>query len=98
MSYQIITSPRAKNEIENALDYYSLYSNQTPVNFIQALEKSYNLLTDNLFYQIAYNNIRVFKLDKFPYSLYFKVNETAQTVKILSCFHNKRDPNFRPKR
>jgi toxin ParE1/3/4 len=97
MSYQVITSPRATKEIENALEYYSLYSNETPVNFINALEESYGLLAENPFYRVAYKHIRVLKLKKFPYSLYLKVSEEKQTVRLLACFHNKRDPNTKPK-
>ena len=35
--------------------------------------------------------------DKIPYSLYFVIDEAQNTVRILSCFHNKRNPNKRPK-
>ena len=98
MTYQVITSPRAKKEIANALDYYNLYSNETPINFINALEDCYHLLADNPFYRVSYKNIRVLKLKKFPYSLYFKVNEDRQVVRVLACFHNKRDPDRQPKR
>ena len=37
MVYSIIISPRAQKEIENAVDYYALYSVNAPSKFINAL-------------------------------------------------------------
>jgi hypothetical protein len=34
MAYSIIVSPRAQKEIENAIDYYALYSADAPENFV----------------------------------------------------------------
>jgi plasmid stabilization system protein ParE len=40
MVYKIIVSPPAQKEIENAIDYYSLYSVEAPKTFITLLENS----------------------------------------------------------
>lgn len=96
MAYKIIVSPRAQKEIENAIDYYALYSNNAPLNFIATLKETYNSLAINPLHRVRYKNIRALKLSKFPYTLYFVVNQIQNTVKVLSCFHNKRNPNKRP--
>lgn len=44
MAYKIILSPRAQKEMENAIDYYVLYSADAPVNFIALLKESYSTL------------------------------------------------------
>lgn len=49
MAYNVIVSPRAHKEIENAIDYYALYE------------------------------------------------DDKNTIRILSCFHNKRNPNKKPR-
>jgi toxin ParE1/3/4 len=97
MAYRIIVSPRAQKEIENAIDYYTLYSNDAPLRFITLLKEGYNTLAQNPSARIRYKNIRALKIKKFPYSLYFLIDETENTVRILSCFHNKRNPDKRPK-
>ena len=97
MAYKIIVSPRAQKEIENAIDYYALYSSNAPKKFISLLQDTYNTLTTNPFFNIQYKNIRILKIHKFPYSIYFTVNEKQSIVRILACFHNKRNPNKRPK-
>jgi toxin ParE1/3/4 len=98
MGYKIIISLRAQKEIENAIDFYSLYSNDAPKNFIFLLKEAYNTLETNPFNRVRYKNIRSLKIKKFPYSLYFILDEEINTVSILSCFHDKRNPNKRPRR
>ncbi len=97
MAYKIIVSPRVQKEIENAIDYYALYSVDAPVNFIMALKEAYATLETNPFFRVRYNNVRALKIKRFPHSLYFIINEDKNTVRILSCFHNKRNPNKRPR-
>lgn len=98
MAYKISVSPKAQKEIENAIDYYALYSSNAPQSFISLLKDTYHFLETNPFFSVRYKNIRALKINKFPYSLYFTINETQNTVRVLSCFHNKRNPNKRPKR
>ena len=38
MDYKIVVSPRALKEIENAIDYYALYSTDAPIHFINMLK------------------------------------------------------------
>jgi plasmid stabilization system protein ParE len=98
MAYNIIVSPRAQREVENAVDYYALHSSTVPKSFLNLLKETYSSLQTNPFFKIRYKNIRSLKISKFPFSLYFTVDEMQNTVKIISCFHNKRNPNKRPKR
>ena len=97
MAYKIIVSPRAQKEIVKAIDYYVERSLDAPKYFIIQLEKNYPVLENNPFFIIRYKNVRSLKLKKFPYSLYFTVDEKTEVIEILSCFHNKLNPNKRPK-
>jgi toxin ParE1/3/4 len=97
MAYKIIISLRAQKEIEKAIDYYALYSTDAPINFIAVLKKAYLTLEINPFFRIQYKNVRSLKIKRFPYSLYFIVNYKQNTVKVLCCFHNKLNPDKRPK-
>ncbi len=97
MANKIFISPRAQKEIENAIDYYALYSVDAPVSFIASLKEAYGTLEINPFFRIRYKNVRALKIKRFPHSLYFIINEDKNIVKILSCFHEKRNPNKRPR-
>lgn len=97
MVYNLIVSPRAQKEIEKAIDSYIPNYSDIPNNFVIQLESVYNTLKINPFFRIRYKNVRSLKLKKYPYSLYFVINENRNIVKILSCFHNKLDPQKQPR-
>ena len=90
-------SPRAQKEIENAIDYYAVNSLDAPLNFIRILEETYAILSEDPFFRVRYKNVRALTMKTFPHSWYFIIDEDKITVKILSCFHNKRNPNRRPR-
>ncbi len=96
MGYKITVSPRAQREIENAIDYYALYSVDAPINFITVLKEAYSTLATNPFLRVRYKNVRALKIKRFPHSLYYVIDEDKNKVRVLSCFHNKRNPNKRP--
>lgn len=96
MVYNLTVSPRDQKEIEKAIDSYVPNYSDIPNKFIIQLESVYGSLKTNPFFRIRYKNVRSLKLKKYPYSLYFVINENRNTVKILSCFHNKLDPNKQP--
>jgi len=69
MAYKIIVSSRAQMEIENAIDYYALYSADAPINFIAALKEGYNSLVTNPFFRVRHKNVRASepqKISSFP--------------------------------
>lgn len=96
MAYKIVVSLKAQIEIEKAFEYYAFNSSIAPQRFINMLKLSYDILAINPFLNIRYKNIRALKIRKFPYSLYFIVDEIQYTVKVLACFQNKKNPNKRP--
>jgi len=96
MVYKIIVSPRAQNEIINAINFYALHSVNAPNNFIVQIQKGYKILAINPFFRIYYKEVRALKLKKFPFSLFYIIDENKSCVRILSCFHNKRNAQKRP--
>ncbi len=96
MAYEVLVSPRAQYEIELAIDYYAQYSTLAPSNFIKQLNNAYLLLKNNPFLVVRYKNIRSINLRKFPFTLFFIIDEKAFLVRVLSCFHNRRSPIKRP--
>ena len=96
MLYRIIVSPRAQSEIIKAIDFYALDSLDAPGNFVRQLQKVYETLTSNPFFRLQYKSVRSLKIKKFPYSIYYTIDEDINSIRVLSCFHNKRNPKKRP--
>ncbi len=62
---EVIVSSRAKKEIENAIEYYTLYSNKAPALFIEMLEKAIEILKYNPFHAVRYKNISALSSNDF---------------------------------
>ena len=75
MAYRIITSRRASKKIKNTINYYALYNNVAPINFSAVLKEAFDTLRTYPFFAVKYKNVRTLKLKRFPYSLYFTVND-----------------------
>jgi len=98
MDYKIIVSLRAQQEIEDAIDYYAIRSSDAPGDFISDLNETYSILSLNPHFRICYKNVRTIVLNVFPYALFYTINEKEHTIKLLSCFHYKLNPQRRPKK
>jgi plasmid stabilization system protein ParE len=96
MAFRVLVNIRAQSEIEHAFDWYQKNSPSAAVRFLDAVESAYSVLSLNPYFQIRYRNVRAIGLRQLPYSLYFLVDETHNTVKVLSCFHQHRSPSSRP--
>lgn len=97
MDYKIIVSPKAQIEIEDILDYYFHISFTVSTKFYTELENAYKYLETNPHFQTRYKNYRAVPIKKFPYLLFFIIEEKTKTIKILSCFNTSRSPQKYPK-
>jgi hypothetical protein len=61
MAYKILVSPQVQKEIENAIDYFALYSTDAPANFLAELKEVYKTLETNPFFRVRYKNVRAIK-------------------------------------
>jgi toxin ParE1/3/4 len=95
--FDLVISVRAVTEIDKAINYYLTKSNKATFDFIEALQKAYSKLAKNPHYAFRYKNVRALKLRKFPYLLYYVINEQRQNIRILACFNTKRNPTQRPR-
>jgi toxin ParE1/3/4 len=96
MGFEIVISQRAQREIENAIQFYQMLSLNVPNHFISFLNDVYRSLEKNPFFAVRYKNVRAIKIRRFPYALFFTIDESKNRVRVLSCFHTKRNPQKRP--
>ncbi len=58
MAYEVMVSPRAQLEVEEALEYYMIRSASVTLNFLAELERTYQTLAQHPFFRICYKNVR----------------------------------------
>lgn len=80
MGFKIIVSKKAQVEIENALEYYSEINSKLALRFYAALKETYSKLETNPYYQIKLKNYRAVTITKFPFLLFFVIDEDKDSI------------------
>lgn len=92
INFEIIVRRAAEIEIIDAFIWYEEQQEDLGFEFLQLLDETFRFVKRNPgSYQIIYQNIRRALLRKFPYALFYII-ENHQII-ILGCFHQKRRPD-----
>ena len=91
MTYQIKISEEAELDLEEAYQWYEKQVNQLGSEFIRMVDHQLALIQKNPFAcPLIYRNIRRKLLPRFPYGLFYVVEDDL--IFVVACFHVKRDP------
>ena len=97
MAYNLITSPEAEIDIEQAVDWYVNISITVAQQFVAELKAVKTYIVKNpKKIQFRYNNIRVAFLKHFPYGIHYLLSE--QTIIIVAVFNTAENPDKWEKR
>ena len=96
MSYNLVILDKAQEEINEAYEYYLEISFSVMNSFDKQLEKVYQSLETNPFFQFRYKKLRALPFKFFPYMVFFDIGEEEKTVYIYSVFNTNQDPQKYP--
>ncbi len=99
MAYKIIVGFDAKNDIDKTVEYYENQSQNLGIDFY--LE--FISITDVIEnfperFPPKFTPCQRAQMKKFPYNIFFLVDDGNKTIKILGVFHNRRNPESIEKR
>jgi toxin ParE1/3/4 len=97
MTFVIVIEPRALADFQAAIDYYDEQQTGLGKKFSSVLEKNIRYLSKNPYFKIVYKDYRILPLSKFPYIIFYYVNEENNTVYITAIFNTYQDPEKYPK-
>jgi plasmid stabilization system protein ParE len=98
MSFEVILSPLAAENVEQAIQYYlNDVSPSVALNFLDEYHKIKEILEKNPFFQFHDNHYRFLPFKKFPYIAFFILHEPSKTVFLNSIFHTSQNPSKFPK-
>ena len=87
--------PEAREEFHDAAHWYESRSIKAGDRFVCILRAAVNsILADPFRYQDVGEGVRVFRLTKFPFRLYYSFDEAAEFVCIYAVMHEKRRPDY----
>jgi hypothetical protein len=91
MTFSISFVPQAQQDIIDSISWYNLEKENLGFSFYEQLGLQLNVLAKNpLQYSIKQQTIRSAKVKKFPFLIYFKVDQK----KVLAVLHTSRNPNI----
>ena len=95
MSAVLVFKQLAEAEIAEAFAWYAQPEIDKGRDFIADLERVERFIRMNpSLYPLVEGDIHRANLRRFPYSLFYVVD--GETVSVLSCFHQHRDPGTGP--
>ena len=88
---RLLSTPRADLDVEAAFEWYENERSGLGLEFLDELRATYDRIADGpLKYQLIRFGIRRALLRRFPYAVYFAVEEAV--VVVLTVLHASRDP------
>jgi len=99
MAYQLQVNRKAEKDAEEAIDWYEKQSSGLGIEFLlEFLSLSDSIVQKPSFFTLKTPPYRRALMDKFPYAIYFAINEPQKEVVLLAVWHVKRDPEKLKKR
>ncbi len=91
MTYKIKISQEAEFDLHEAYEWYKAQVNELGSEFIRVVDRNLALVQQNpLAYPTVFRNVRRKLLPRFPYGLFYIVENDI--IFVLACFHVKRNP------
>lgn len=92
MSFTIVLSPDAVDDIDYGFDYYNKLSDGLGFEFIDTINRYLKKISEwPTASAIRYDNVRVKPVDIFPYTIHFIITDIT-TVYILRIFNTAQQP------
>lgn len=93
MSFSLIIRKRAENHIADAFDWYEQQRIGLGNEFLLSVESTLLLIERSpLLFQTRYKNIRVAIIPRFPYGIFYFVDENK--IVVIAVFHLSRNPKL----
>lgn len=98
MSYKIVVTPNAVQQIDDAVDYYK---NKVSVRiarlFIEDYKRTFQEIQITRYFKLFFNEFRGKPMRKFPFIIFYTIDETERTIIIKAVFHTAQNPDKYPK-
>lgn len=96
MKYSIVFQPRAISEIQHSIDYYDEQQLGLGEEFYNELFEYVDAIILNPFYKIYSENIRILPLKKFPFVIFYWIDESEKRAYIEAVFHTSQNTDKYP--
>lgn len=97
MAFNLEIEPGFWEDFQNAMDYYSKGSSKVPEKLYSELQDALATIFSGPFFQVRYKNFRSYKLQSFPYSIFYTINEKNKMIICYAFVNLHQDSDKYPK-
>jgi toxin ParE1/3/4 len=91
--YRSIIVPAAKADIKSSSTWYEAQQQGLGRKFLLLIRETIHFITNNPYaFQVRFDEVRTAVVKKFPFLIYYLIDNNYQTVIIIAIFHTSRDP------
>lgn len=94
MAFELRIDLRAERDLEEALDNYMNKSVKAAHKLYNHIQKAYDSLEINPFFQVRYLDYRCLPVKGFPYMIHFTIDENKKLVFIHAIINTDKDPDI----
>ena len=91
--YEVIVLSEVDKELEDAYDWYLLVSDELAFDLIKEFKECCQAIVDSPNKQLVHASARHILLKRFPYAIYYNLDQTKKLITLLSFVHVKRNPS-----
>ncbi|OFX20759.1 MAG: hypothetical protein A2033_03475 [Bacteroidetes bacterium GWA2_31_9] len=92
-NYKIFLNKKAELDINEVAIWYELKSQNLGIRFLDYFDDFVRKISQNPFlFKISFDNFRTAHLIKFPYIIFYVIDEVKNEVEILGVYHTSRNP------
>lgn len=93
MNYNVSILEDAESDLDESFIWYEIQRIGLGNLFFKSVNQSINTILKNpRAFQKAHKNIRKILTKKFPYCIYYYIDENKNTIKIIAIIHSRRSP------
>lgn len=93
MEFEVIVKTPAEQDITDTLEWYIEQAEHLSVEWLADFELNLKFIAQNpQLFQKRYGQIRIVFLEKFPYGIYYTVQE--KTIFVQAVLHTSRNPKI----
>ncbi|OAI56381.1 hypothetical protein AYO49_00850 [Verrucomicrobiaceae bacterium SCGC AG-212-N21] len=87
--------PDALDEYQSAASWYEEQRFRLGLEFVEAIETGiFAVLSDPGRFQLVGVGIRICRIKRFPYYVFYRYNEVGKHVRIVAVMHKRRKPDY----
>ncbi len=93
MDYQIKVTQQAEDELDEVMGWYEEEKLGLGIAFLNHFFNRVAYLKDNPYlYQEVYKTYRRLLMKKYPYAIYYEIEEQKQAIMVLAIWHTSKNP------